>query len=113
MLGAGLPSLPVAQVSHHLVLVLPQVSGQMPPHLDDYGQAQLVPAAKGVDRKGGKVIASASHLSSYFCSLALCACSTAFPPLLWGSCHQSLLEGVDHGDVVGGIFSKILFQFNY
>ena len=43
---------PLAQVSHHLVLVLPQVSGQLPPQLDDCGQAQLVPAAKRVDSKG-------------------------------------------------------------
>ena len=33
---------PLAQVSHHLVLVLPQVPGQLPPQLGDCGQANLV-----------------------------------------------------------------------
>ena len=42
---------PLAQVSHHLVLVLPQVSGQLPVQFDDCGQAHLVPAVEGVDSK--------------------------------------------------------------
>ena len=36
---------------HHLVLILPQVPGQLLPQLDDCGQAHFVPAAEGVDGK--------------------------------------------------------------
>merc|ERR1711989_12217 len=52
-----------------------------------------------------KVIASASHLSSYFLSLALCACSTALSPSSEALANRSLLEGVDHCDVEGCITS--------
>ena len=96
---------PLAQVSHHLVLVLPQVPGQLPPQLDDSGQANLVPAAEGVDSKWeeGDCLSVAPLL--ILPQLGLVCMLHCTVPLLWGSCHQSLLEGVDHGDVEGGIAS--------
>ena len=71
---------PLTQVAHHLVLLLPQIPGKLLAQFDNGGQAHLVPAPNVSTASGRKVIASASHLSSYFRSLALCACSTALSP---------------------------------
>ena len=42
----------MAEVTHHLVLVLAKVPRQLPPQPGDGLQAHLVPAAKGVNSQG-------------------------------------------------------------
>ena len=46
----------LAEVTHHLVLVLAKVPRQLPPQPGDGLQAHFVPAAKGVNSQGEEVL---------------------------------------------------------
>ena len=96
---------PLPQVADTLRILLANVSGQMTPQPGDGLQGDRVPAPQGVDSQGDEgdpLPGTPLLVLPRFASVGALDCTAA---ILGGASDQSILEGIDDGDIEGGVLA--------
>ena len=93
---------PLPQLPDNLLLLLFELSCQLPPKLDNNIQSSPVPAPEGVHSQGDEADGLRCVVLDH---LGIEGMSHTTVPVLGSLVDKSTLQGVDDGDVQGSIFS--------
>ena len=93
---------PLPQLPGNLLLLLSELSCQLPPKLDNNIQSSPVPAPEGVHSQGDEADGLRCVVLDH---LGIEGMSHTTVPVLGNLVDKSTLQGVDDGDVQGSIFS--------
>ena len=93
---------PLPQLPDNLLLLLSELSCQLPPKLDNNIQSSPVPAPEGVHSQGDEADGLRCVVLDH---LGIEGMSHTTVPVLGNLVDKSTLQGVDDGDVQGSIFS--------